>query len=159
MPWFFKISRFFNFDGRLPETARALNIGNSVKTFGPRSSIINWSLSNFRFKFQSRKIVKCEKSWHKLFWIVRVRNLWQIFQLKCMIEKSRPVLLTFSTAFYDLSVLRNLFSKAEIRQFGVSGFEGLSPFSLKSRSYSHNLSTRVTENQSRICVGDNNYIY
>ena len=42
-----------------------------------------------------------------------------------MIEKPRPDLLTLSTTFYDLSVSRNLFSKAKIRQFGESGIEGL----------------------------------
>ena len=42
-----------------------------------------------------------------------------------MIEKPQPDLLTLSTTFYELSVSRNLFSKAEIRQFGESGTEGL----------------------------------
>ena len=44
-----------------------------------------------------------------------------------MIEKPRPDLLTLSTTFYDLPVLRNLFSKVKIRQFGESGTEGLRP--------------------------------
>ena len=30
-----------------------------------------------------------------------------------------------STTFYDFSVSRNLFSKAEMRQFGKAGTEGL----------------------------------
>ena len=42
-----------------------------------------------------------------------------------MIEKPRPDLLTLCTTFYDLSVSRNFFSKAKIRQFGESGTEGL----------------------------------
>ena len=41
-------------------------------------------------------------------------------------RKPRPDLLTVSTTFYDLSVSRNRFSKAEMRQFGASGTEGLS---------------------------------
>ena len=59
------------------------------------------------------------------FLFMRVRVIRQIFQLQCMIEKPRPVLLTQPTEFYDLSVSRNLFSKAEMRQFGASGTEGL----------------------------------
>ena len=47
-----------------------------------------------------------------------------------MIEKPRPDFLTLSTTFYDLSVSRNLFSKAEMRQFGTSGTEGLNSFLL-----------------------------
>ena len=44
-----------------------------------------------------------------------------------MIEKPRPDLLTLSTTFYNLSVSRNLFSKAEMRLgLGASGTEGLS---------------------------------
>ena len=42
-----------------------------------------------------------------------------------MIEKPRPELLTLTTTFYDATVSRNLFSKAEMRQFGASGTEGL----------------------------------
>ena len=42
-----------------------------------------------------------------------------------MIEKQRPDVLILSTAFYDLSVLRNIFSKAEMRQFRVVETEGL----------------------------------
>ena len=45
-----------------------------------------------------------------------------------MIEKRRPDVLTLSTTFYDLLVSRKLFSKAEIRQFGVAGTEGLRLF-------------------------------
>ena len=42
-----------------------------------------------------------------------------------MIEKPRLDLLTLSTTLYDLSVARNLFLKAERRQFGASGTDGL----------------------------------
>ena len=38
-----------------------------------------------------------------------------MFQLQFMIEKPRPDLLTLTTTFYDASVSRNLFSKAEMR--------------------------------------------
>ena len=70
--------------------------------------------------------VKSEKkSWHKLFLIMRVRVIRQIFPLQCMIQKPRPDLLTLSTTFYDLSVSCNIFSKAEMRQFGASGTQGL----------------------------------
>ena len=61
---------------------------------------------------------------------MRVRVIRQMFQLQGMIGKPRPDLLTLSTTFYDLSVSRNLFSKAEIRQFGESVTEGLNPYSL-----------------------------
>ena len=43
---------------------------------------------------------------------MRVRVIRQLFQLKFMIEKSRPDLLTLTKTFYDASVSRNLFSKA-----------------------------------------------
>ena len=36
-----------------------------------------------------------------------------------------PEILTLSSTFYDLSDSRNLFSKAEMRQFGATGTEGL----------------------------------
>ena len=42
-----------------------------------------------------------------------------------MKEKPRLDVLTLYTSFYDLSVSRNLFSKAEIRQFEASGTEKL----------------------------------
>ena len=42
-----------------------------------------------------------------------------------MIEKRRPDVLTLFKTFYDLSVSRNIFSKAEMRLFGVSGSEEL----------------------------------
>ena len=56
---------------------------------------------------------------------LRVRVILQMFSLQYMIETSRPDLLTLSTTFYDLSLSHNLFSKAEVRQFGASGTEGL----------------------------------
>ena len=98
---------------------------------------MNWSLSNTRFKILwflslAQSALKVEKSWnlkkslHKLFLILRVRNIRQMFQFQCLIEKPRPDFLTF----YDLSVSRNLFSKAEMRQFGTSGTEGLNSFLL-----------------------------
>ena len=42
-----------------------------------------------------------------------------------MIEKPTPDVLTLSTTFYDVSVSRNLFAKAEMRLFGASGTDGL----------------------------------
>ena len=60
------------------------------------------------------------------FWILRVRAIWQVFQLQFIIEEPRPDVSKISTTFHDLWVSRNLFSKPEIRQFGVSGTEGLS---------------------------------
>ena len=42
-----------------------------------------------------------------------------------MIEKPTPDVLTLSTTFYDASVSRNLFAKAELRQFCASGTDGL----------------------------------
>ena len=47
-----------------------------------------------------------------------------------MIEKRWPDVLTLSKTFYDLSVSRNLPSMAEMRRFGASGGDGLSPRSL-----------------------------
>ena len=61
----------------------------------------------------------------QFFLIVRVRVISQIFQFQRMIEKPRPELLTQFTTFFYLSVSRKLFSKAEMRQFGASGTEGL----------------------------------
>ena len=49
------------------------------------------------------------------------RLILQMFQLQIMIEKPRHDLLTLTTTFYDASVSRNFFSKAEMRQFGASG--------------------------------------
>ena len=43
-----------------------------------------------------------------------------------MIEKLRPDVLTLSPIFYDLSVSLNLFSKAEMRQFGANGKQPIS---------------------------------
>ena len=48
-----------------------------------------------------------------------------MFWLQFMIEIRRPDVLTLSRTFYDLSLSRNLFSKAETRQFGAAGTEGL----------------------------------
>ena len=48
-----------------------------------------------------------------------------MFKLQFMIEKPTPDVLTLPTTFYDLSVSRNLFAKAEMPQFGTSGTEGL----------------------------------
>ena len=45
-----------------------------------------------------------------------------------MIAKKAPDVLTFYKTLYDLSVSRNLSSKAEVRQFGAAGTEGLSSF-------------------------------
>ena len=54
-----------------------------------------------------------------------------MLQFQCMLEKLWRDLLTLSTTFYDLSVSRNLFSKADMRQFGASVTDGLnSEFSL-----------------------------
>ena len=44
-----------------------------------------------------------------------------MFQLQIIIEKRTADLLTPSTTFYDVSVACNLFTKAEMRQFGASG--------------------------------------
>ena len=49
-----------------------------------------------------------------------------MFHLLFMIEKAQPDVLTLSMILHDLSVSRNLFSKAEMRQFGTSETEGLS---------------------------------
>ena len=48
-----------------------------------------------------------------------------MFQLSFMIEKRWPDVLTIFTTFYDLSVSRNLFSKAEVRQVRAAGTEEL----------------------------------
>ena len=60
-----------------------------------------------------------------------------MFQLEFIIEKWMPDLLTLSTTFYDASVSRNLFSKAEMRQFGASGTEGLKIFNHTFVKISH----------------------
>ena len=48
-----------------------------------------------------------------------------MLKLQFMIEEPRPDLVTLSTALYDLSVSRNLFSKAEMRLFCALGTETL----------------------------------
>ena len=47
----------------------------------------------------------------------------RIFQLQFMIVKRRSDVLTVFVLFYDIWVSRNLFSKAEMRQFGAAGTE------------------------------------
>ena len=42
-----------------------------------------------------------------------------------MIKKRRRDVSTLLTTFYDRAVSRNLFSKAEMRQFGAAGTERL----------------------------------
>ena len=74
---------------------------------------------------QSRKSENWWKSLHKLFWIVTVCVIWQFFYLLFVIEKPRPGLLTLSAIFYELSDTYNLFSKAEMRQFGALGTDWL----------------------------------
>ena len=53
------------------------------------------------------------------FWIVKERKDRQKFQLQFMIEKPTLDVLTLSTTSYDVSIPRNFFSKAEMRQFGA----------------------------------------
>ena len=127
--WFFQVSRFFDFESRLRETARSWNLKNGVKTLGRRSWITNWS-THFKILWSlsiAQSALKFEKSWNlkkimaQTSLILRVGNIWLMFQLQCMIEKPRPKLLTLSTTFYALSVSFNLFSKPEIRQIGESG--------------------------------------
>ena len=48
-----------------------------------------------------------------------------MFKLQFMIQKPQSDLLTLSMTFYNLSVSRNPFSRAKVRQFGQSGIEGL----------------------------------
>ena len=97
-------------------------IGNPVTIFK-----ILWPQSLAQSAVKVEKSWNLKKSWHKLFLIMRVRVIRQIFQLQFMIEKPRPDLLTLSKTLYDLSVSRNLFSKAEMRQFGASGSDGFIP--------------------------------
>ena len=56
---------------------------------------------------------------------MRVRVICQMFHFRRMVEKPRSDRVTLYNTFYDLSVSRNLFSKAKMRQFGESGTEGL----------------------------------
>ena len=52
---------------------------------------------------------------------------WQKFQLKFVIEKPLPDLLTVSTTFRDVSVLCNRFLKERKKQIWVSGNAGVNP--------------------------------
>ena len=72
-------------------------------------------------RWESQRIVKFEKSMALTFLIVRERVIWQMSHLQFIIEKTLPDLLTLSRTFNDLSVACNLFSNAEMRQFGGSG--------------------------------------
>ena len=56
---------------------------------------------------------------------MRVRALTDVPASIIIIEKRRLDYLTLCMTFFDLSVSHNLFSKAELRQFGVVGAEGL----------------------------------
>ena len=68
-----------------------------------------------KIRSQSQRLAKFVKLGHVFFWIVRVRVIWHMFQLQFMKEKLTPDLLTLSTTFYDVSVLCDRFSKAEMR--------------------------------------------
>ena len=58
------------------------------------------------------------------FSIVRVRVMWQIFQLQFIIEKLRPDVLTLSKTFYDLNVAQSLL-KGRNASISPAGSEGL----------------------------------
>ena len=125
VPWFFQISRFFDFNGGLRETARSYNLQLKlhIMIYERRPNVLTlfsrfYDLAVSRnppSKSENRKIWKNHGT--NFFLIMRVRVIRQIFQLQFMVGKQRPDLLTLPTKFYDLTVSRNLFSKAEIRQF------------------------------------------
>ena len=60
-----------------------------------------------------------------MFLIVRVYAILQMFLLQFMIENRQPDVSKVSTKFYECSVSRNLFSRAEMRQFGAARVDGL----------------------------------
>ena len=79
------------------------------------------------------KIVKSVILLLLIIWIVRLHVVWQLFQI--IIHKRQPDVLTLSKIFYDLSVSRDFFSKAQIRRFGAAGTEELSPCIVKRLTY------------------------
>ena len=114
------------------DCAKLRDIKNSVKTSGNYLFIINWSLNKIILNLVydlsvSRNPLSKSKNGEicefglPIFSIVRVRVIWHMFELQFMIKKWSPDLLTRSTTLYDVCVLCNLFSKAEMRQFGASG--------------------------------------
>ena len=74
---------------------------------------------------QTRKIGKFVKIMAQTF--LNCDNMCDLTVLLASIcyRKPRPGLLTLSAIFYELSDSYNIFSKAELRQFGASGTEGL----------------------------------
>ena len=58
---------------------------------------------------------------HRIDFLTVGIRVWQMSQLQFMIEKRRPDILTVCTKFYDFSVSRDLFSNAEMHQFGANG--------------------------------------
>ena len=71
-------------------------------------------------------------------WIVREHVFWQVFQLQFMIKNVRHNLLTLSTAFYDVSVLCNCFSKAQQKQIWFSGNAGVKLWEILYFSFDSN---------------------
>ena len=131
-PEFHKFHDFFYFESRLRASGRLRNLKNSVKTSGHYLSILNWSLNNIIYNIQwplslAQSALKAKKSWNfwnsgvwffklwQYMWFDRCSsfNLWQ--------KNGRPTYPKLPTTFYDVSVLCNLFSKTEMRQFGASG--------------------------------------
>ena len=111
------------------ETKRLKNLDNSVETSGRCFSIIYscWDntrskilclLSRAQYALKVTKLWNLWYLWHSFFNYERC-VIWELFQLQFMIEK--PDALTLFSTFYDLSVSCDLFSKAEMRQFGASG--------------------------------------
>ena len=59
------------------------------------------------------------------FLLVRVIVISQIIKLQLIIEKRRPEVLTLPLTFYHLTVSRNVFLEAEMRQLGAARTKGL----------------------------------
>ena len=82
---------------------------------------LSMTAQSWLIRSSSRIIVKFLKFMKLIFWVVGVRVIRQIFQLKFMIKNRSPTFVALLSTFNDRSVSCNLLLKIEVRQFDASG--------------------------------------
>ena len=126
-PLFLRVTKFGAFRPIRTDCARLRD--HLMKMWGWRFTIINcsnirWSVSLAKsaFKVKNREI--CVS---RAFDFLNCETKFDLPYIPSSFNdrKTTPDVLTLSASFYDLPVSRNLFSKAELRQFGSSGTVGL----------------------------------
>ena len=123
---------FDDLEGGLRETERLTNLKKSVKMSGHYLLIINWSLNNISYKILwllslAQSALKAKKSWNLWNSGCWFFELWEYVGFdRASIHDGTPDLLTLSTTLFDVSVLSNLFSNAQMRQFSASGNQRVS---------------------------------